>query len=142
MFHPWRRLLLKLFGARIEGTSDVRGSAKVWLPANLVLMEGSIIAQKVNCYNMAPIYIGKNTVISQGAHLCAGSHDINDKNFQLIALPISIGNNCWVAAEAFVGPGVTINDNAILGARAVTFKNLAASSIYVGNPATKIRHRQ
>lgn len=139
--HRWRCFLLRLFGARIEGKCDVRGSARVWYPPNLTMKPGSIIAGRVNCYNMAPIVIGKGSVVSQGAHLCAGSHDIKDPDFQLIVKPIVIGDDCWVAAEAFVGPGVTIGAGAVLGARAVAFRDLDECGVYVGNPAVKIKQR-
>jgi putative colanic acid biosynthesis acetyltransferase WcaF len=70
-----------------------------------------------------------------------GSHDIEDPYFQLIAKPIVIGAQAWVAAEAFVGPGVTIGEGAVLGARAVTFTNLDAWTVYVGNPARRLKVR-
>lgn len=139
--HPWRRFLLRSFGARIEGKSDVRGSARVWYPPHLHMAPNTILAAGVNCYNMAPISIGAGSVVSQGAHLCAGSHDIQSPNFQLIAKSITIGENCWVAAEAFIGPGVVIGTDAVLGARAVAFKDLDPGGVYVGNPAQKIRQR-
>jgi len=91
---------------------------------------------------MAPISLGSYALVSQGAYLCAGTHDVDDPNFQLVTKPILIGNNAWVAAEAFVGPGVTIGNGAVLGARAVTFKNLDDGVIYVGNPARSVRKRE
>ncbi|MET3516156.1 acetyltransferase-like isoleucine patch superfamily enzyme [Pseudacidovorax sp. 1753] len=87
------------------------------------------------------IFIGDFAVVSQGAHLCAGSHDIEDENFQLITRPINIGPRAWVAAEAFVGPGVTVGASAVLGARGVAFKDLDGYGVYVGNPAKKIKSR-
>ncbi|MFT3997298.1 MAG: colanic acid biosynthesis acetyltransferase WcaF [Asticcacaulis sp.] len=140
--HPWRRFLLRSFGAKIQGKSDVRGSARVWYPGYLVMGDNSIIADRVICYNMALITIGDYTVISQGAHLCAGSHDIVDPHFQLIARPIHIGKECWVAAEAFVGPGVTMGEGAVLGARGVAFRDMDANGVYAGNPAKKIKDRR
>jgi putative colanic acid biosynthesis acetyltransferase WcaF len=94
----------------------VRGSARVWYPPYLVMVERTILADGVNCYNMAPIHIKSGAVVSQRAHLCAGAHNIDDKNFQLQAKAIVVGSNCWIAAEAFVGPGVNIGDGAVLGA--------------------------
>ena len=91
---------------------------------------------------MAPIRIGANAVISQRAHLCAGTHDIDDAHFQLKAMPIDIGAAAWVATEAFVGPGVVVGEGAVLGARGVTVKDLEAWSVYAGNPARFIRLRQ
>ena len=48
----------------------------------------------------------------------------------------------WVAADAFIGPGVTIGQAAVVGARAVVVKDVPAFAIMVGNPARQvgIRH--
>jgi putative colanic acid biosynthesis acetyltransferase WcaF len=90
---------------------------------------------------MAKITIGPYSIVSQGVHLCAGTHDINDPSFQLRTKPIEIGARAWIGAEAFVGPGVIVGEGAVLGARAVAFTNLSPWSVYVGNPAQKIRER-
>ena len=139
--YRWRRFLLQLFGAKLALRTDVRGSARVWYPPHLTMDDRSILAEGVNCYNMAPVYIKSGAIVSQRAHLCAGTHDIDDDNFQLQAKPIVIGSNCWIAAEAFVGPGVTIGDGAVLGARAVAFRDLQPWTVYVGNPAMPKRTR-
>ena len=67
--------------------------------------------------------------------------DIDNAHFQLRALPIAIGSRVWIAAEAFIGPGVTVNEGAVLGARGCAFRDLAAWTVYVGNPAREIRVR-
>src|SRR5579872_2754208 len=134
--HRWRILLLRIFGARVAWSAHVYPSVRVWYPPHLCMDRFSCLGPRVNCYAMAPIRIGAYTVVSQGAHLCAGTHDIHDPAFQITARPISIGDDVWLAAECFVGPGVTIGDGAILAARAVAFHDLAPGSIYLGNPAT------
>jgi putative colanic acid biosynthesis acetyltransferase WcaF len=73
--------------------------------------------------------------------LCAGSNDISDPDFQLVAAPISIGSNVWIATEAFLGPGTTIGDSAVVGARACLFGAAEPSGVYVGNPAKKLKER-
>ncbi len=140
-FGKWRRFLLKLFGARMGVGCDVRGSARVWYPPHLEMADRSLLAERVNCYNMAPISLGERALVSQGAHLCAGSHDIRTRNFQLIAKPIHIGADVWIAAEAFVGPGVAIGEGSVLGARAVAFKSLEPWGVYAGNPAQFTKRR-
>jgi putative colanic acid biosynthesis acetyltransferase WcaF len=138
----WRRFLLVLFGANLSKRCDVRGSARVWLPKNLEMADGSIIAQKVNCYNQALVRLGRQAVVSEGAHICAGSHDIDDPNFQLVTAPIFVGDFAWVAAGAFVGPGSILGEGSVLGARGVCFHNLAPWTVYVGNPCAPIRTRK
>jgi putative colanic acid biosynthesis acetyltransferase WcaF len=139
---PWRVLLLNLFGARVARAAAIASGVRVWLPAHLELGPGSTLGPGVNCYNLAPIVIGSRTVISQGAHLCSGGHDIADPGFQLVARPITIGNDVWIAASAFVGPGVAISDGCVLGAHACAFEDLNAWTVYRGNPATAFKARR
>jgi putative colanic acid biosynthesis acetyltransferase WcaF len=139
--HAWRRMVLRCFGARISSTAKVYSSVQIWYPANLDMAEYSCLGPKVNCYSMAPIKLEAYALVSQGAYLCAGTHDVDDSHFQLIAKPIVIEARAWVAAEAFVGPGVTIGRGAVLGARGVAFKDLDPQTIYVGNPAQALRKR-
>ena len=141
MFSPWRIWLLRCFGARVAPGAKIAASTKIWLPRNLVLGRDCSLGPGVNCYTMATIAIGSRTVISQRAHLCAGSHDVTDRNFQLIAKPISIGDDVWIAAEAFVAPGVRVSDGVVLAARGCAFATLEPWTIYRGNPAEPIRSR-
>lgn len=138
----WRSALLRLFGARVAPTARVYGRTRIWYPPNLVMDEHALIGPDVICYNQAQIALGARAVVSQGAHLCSGSHDIEDPNFQLVAMPIRIGAQAWIAAEAFVGPGVMVGEGVVLGARSVAFHDLEPWSVYVGNPAKKIKERR
>ncbi len=140
-FHAWRGFVLRLFGARVAGTARVYGSARIWFPPNLTIEEHACLGPRVSCYNQAMVVIGARATVSQGAYLCAGSHDISDPNFQLVVKPIQIGSFAWVAADAFVGPGVTMGEGAVLGARAVAFRDLDPWTVYVGNPACEIKKR-
>lgn len=137
----WRRWLLRLFGAQLTATSFVYGSARIWSPANLRMGAGSSIGPRVNVYAMATITIGDGAIVSQDAHLCAGTHDYEDPAFQLVARPVVIGARVWIAAEAFVGPGVTIGEGAVLGARAVATRDIARWTVAAGNPAQAIKPR-
>lgn len=140
--HAWRRLVLRLFGARIGKGARVHASVRIWLPANLELGEQALIGPGAIIYNQGRITIGARTVISQRAHLCASTHDISDPHFQLVLRPITIGTGCWIAAEAFVGPGVTVGDGAVIGARAALFENAVENGVYSGNPARLIKQRE
>ena len=137
----WRRFILRLFGAQIGRGARIYGSTRIWLPANLDLGRGAMLGRGVNCYNQAPITIGTDTVVSWNATLCSSTHDFSDPKFPLILRPIRIGSGAWIAAESFVGPGIAIEDGAVLGARSVAMQNLAGWALYSGNPAQKIRDR-
>lgn len=139
--HGWRRALVRCFGGRIDPTAKIYPGVKIWHPGNLEMGAYATLGRGVNCYAMALIRLEPYALVSQGAHLCAGSHDIDDPNFQLFAKPITIGRNAWVAAEAFVGPGVTLGAEAVLGARGVAMKDLEAGWVHVGSPCRAVRRR-
>ena len=86
--------------------------------------------------------LGADAVVSQGAHLCAATHDYQDPAFPLVVGDIEVGAGAWVAADAFVGPGVAIGDRAVVGARAVVVKDVEASRVVVGNPARPVGVRE
>ncbi len=142
-FHAWRRLLLRAFGARLGEHVNVHANVKVWAPWMLTIGNRVGIANGVTLYSMAPIYIGDNCVVSQGAHLCCGSHDIDSANFQLVARPIRLEKHVWICADAFVGPGVSIAEGCVLGARGVAVKSITEPwSVWAGNPAIMKRTRK
>ncbi len=140
--HPWRRALLRLFGAKIAPTAVVYGSAKIWYPPNLELGPFAKVAPNVTVYSVEKITLQDYAIVSQGANLCSAGHDVEDVHFQTTARPITIGKRAWVAAEAFVGPGVTVGEGAVLGARGCAFRDLEPWTIYGGNPARKLRPRR
>lgn len=137
----WRRFLLRVFGAAVAPTAIVYGSARIWLPSNLQLGRNAIIGPRAIVYNMSKITLEDYAMVSQGTHLCTGTHDIEDEHFQLKSRPIIIGSRAWVAADAFVGPGVCIGEGAVLGARGCAFRDLDSWTVYTGNPAQAVRKR-
>ena len=52
-----------------------------------------------------------------------------------------IGENAWIAAEAYIGPGVTVGVGAVVGARAVAVHDVPAGAVVVGNPARVVSER-
>lgn len=140
--HGWRRLVLRAFGAKVGRGARVHASVSIWLPANLELGENALIGPGVRLYNQGRIAIGGRSVISQRAHICASTHDLRDPQFQLVLRPVTIGQQCWIAAEAFVGPGVTMHDRAVLGARGALFDDAVEGGVYSGNPAVFVKDRQ
>jgi len=139
--HRWRALLLRICGAKLGRGVRVYGSARIWDPRHLQVGDFSTLGPRVNCYNQGSITIAERVTVSQGAHLCASSHDTSDPHFQLILRPIHIEAWAWIAAEAFVGPGVRVGEGAVLGARGVAMRDLEPWSIYTGNPAEYLRAR-
>jgi len=142
MLHRWRILLLRLYGARIAESAAIYGSARIWYPPHLEVGRFARVSPNVTVYNVAKITLRDYAIVSQGANLCTAGHDVEDVNFQTVARPITIGRRAWVAAEAFVGPGVTVGEGAVLGARGCAFRDLDPWMIYGGNPARALKSRR
>ncbi len=138
----WKRFLLRLFGAKIASTAGIHNSARIYYPPNLIMGKNACIASKVNCYNVAPVIIHDNVTVSQYTYLCTASHDISSKDHTLITAPIIIEDEAWVAADAYIGMGVTIGKGAVVGARAAVFKDVAPWTVVGGNPAKFIKLRK
>jgi putative colanic acid biosynthesis acetyltransferase WcaF len=140
-FHAWRACVLRIFGADIDSGCHVYSDVRIWAPWNLSMGKQSCLGPRVNCYNMDKIIIGNQVVVSQGTHLCTGSHDYESQNFQLITKPIIILDEAWICTECFIGPGVTIGEGAVIGARSVVNKNQPSWMVSAGNPSKPIKSR-
>src|SRR5476651_2440456 len=137
--HGWRSFLLRCFGAKVEKGVHVYPGVKIWAPWNLELGEQCGIASGVILYSQGKITIGRRSVISQGVNLCAGTHDYTKPGFPLITMPIHIGDEVWIAAEAFVHPGVTIADGCVIGARSVVVNDMPEWMICTGHPCKPVK---
>jgi len=142
IFNTWRLLILRIFGAKIHHNAGVYASVKIWAPWNLEMHKNAWLGPKVICYNPDKIILEEGVTVSQYTHLCAASHDINGVDFTLVTAPISIKKNAWIAADAFIGMGVTIGEGAVVGARAAVFKNVEPWIVVGGNPAKFIKKRE
>jgi putative colanic acid biosynthesis acetyltransferase WcaF len=138
--HAWRRLLLRMFGARVGARVVIYPSVQIWAPWQLSLDKGSTIGPGVELYNVASIHIGEGAIVSQYAYLCTASHDYKIE-FQLIAAPIAIKRQAWLAAACFVGPGVSIGEGAVVAARATVTRSVPSWTVVGGNPAGIIGRR-
>ena len=140
--YAWRRFLLRLFGAKVGKSVFVRPTARFTYPWKVALGDFCWIGDNVQVYSLAAIQIGSNSVVSQRTYLCTGTHDISDLLFPLIAKPIVVEEQVWIATDCFVAPGVTIGMATVVLARSVVLKSLPSASIAAGSPATVKRRRE
>jgi putative colanic acid biosynthesis acetyltransferase WcaF len=137
----WRSFLLRRFGAKVGRRSKIRRSVRVYYPWNLVIGELCIIGDDVRLYDLGQMTIGDRVMISQEAYLCAGTHDHTDPALPLLTPPITIGADAWICARAFIGPGVSVGQGAIVAACGVAVKDVEPWTIVGGNPAKFIGKR-
>lgn len=134
--------MLRMFGARIGRGVRCYPTVRIWAPWNLEMGDFSCMGPDVDCYCVAPIRIGSHAIVSQYSYLCSASHDIGRPDFPLVTAPIVIGEGAWVAADAFVGMGVTVGEGAVVGARSSVFKNVAPWTVVAGTPARFLKKRE
>ena len=114
---------------------------------------GNNVSVNMNCtfVDCNKITIGDNVLIASNVQLYTATHPVelaeryvaNLETEQLIrctyALPIKIGNGCWLGGGVIVLPGVTIGDGSVIGAGSVVTKDIPENSLAVGNPCRVIR---
>ena len=131
----WRRGLLRpFFGARIGRHVHIYPTARISVPWSLSIADESAIGDRAIVYALGPISVGKRATISQGVHLCAGTHDYRDPTMPLLKPPIAIGDDSWICADAFLGPGIEKSaPRAIVAARAVVIRDVEAGAVVGGD---------
>jgi putative colanic acid biosynthesis acetyltransferase WcaF len=140
-WHGWRRLVLRMFGARVGRGAKIMPTVRIWAPWNLEMGDHSVLGAWVDCYNAAPITLGSHATVSQYTFLCTATHDHESPTMRLVTRPICVGDQAWVCADVFVAPGVTIGQGAVVGARSAVFHDLPQWTICHGTPARPGRPR-
>lgn len=137
----WRRFVLRCFGATIGREVHIYSSAVIYFPWNLKIGDWSAIGENALIYNLGMVTIGERVTISHRAHLCAGTHDYTRPDLPLLKPSIIVGDQVWICAEGFIAPAVTVEEGAVVGARAVVVKNVPSWTVVAGNPARHVKDR-
>ncbi|MBC3788553.1 DapH/DapD/GlmU-related protein [Spirosoma utsteinense] len=139
--NAWRVAWLRLFGAKIYGKPFVHQRARIQIPWNLTLHDRACLGDRANAYSLGLIEIHAHATIAQEAYICTGTHAFDRPEMNLLTAPISIGAYVFVGARAFIMPGVTIGDYAVIGSCSIVTKDVAPFKVAVGNPARVISTR-
>jgi putative colanic acid biosynthesis acetyltransferase WcaF len=137
----WRRLVMRLFGARVGQQVHIYPSTHLYMPWNVEIGDWSALGDDVFIYSLGKVTIGQRVTVSYRAHICAGTHDFTDPALRLLKPPVTLADDVWIGTDAFIGPGVNLGRGAIVGARAVVVKNVDPMQIVVGNPAHSVGRR-
>jgi acetyltransferase-like isoleucine patch superfamily enzyme len=94
-----------------------------------------------NCYIQGKngIEIGEGTIFAPGVRIISANHSPGNLDTHEKDPPVRIGRNCWIAVNAVILPGVTIEDNVVVGAGSVVTKSFSEGSVIAGVPARLIR---
>jgi len=140
---PWpsslRVALLRSFGARIGEGVVIRSRVNVTFPWRLTLGDHVWLGEETLIISLAAVTIESNCCISQRAFLCTGSHDFSSPGFNLITRPVTIRAGSWVAAAAFIAPGIEVGQGSMVAAGSVVLNDVPPQVIVRGNPATVVK---
>lgn len=137
------------FAKRAKLMEEMLGSGKgCWIEPPFYFCYGTHIHIGEGCYlNMncnfiddGMISIGKKVMFGPSVTIATVGHPINPELREyMYAVPVTIGDNCWIGAGAVICPGVTIGENTVIGAGSVVTSDIPANSVAVGNPCKVLR---
>jgi maltose O-acetyltransferase len=132
-----RKLLLERFAAVGEG-AVIRPPFHCDYGFNISL--GADVFLNFNCVilDVVKVMIGERTQIGPGVQILAADHprDPVERGSGLeFGRPVQIGRNVWIGAGAIILPGVSIGDDALIGAGSVVTRDVPAAATAFGNPA-------
>jgi putative colanic acid biosynthesis acetyltransferase WcaF len=140
---PWpsalRVLFLRAFGAKIGSGVVIRANVNITFPWRLSMGDHVWLGEEVTMLTLAPVAIESNVCVSQRAYLCTGSHDFRSNAFDLQTKSITVRSGSWVAAAAFIGPGVEIGSGSVVSAGSVLMESIPPRSFVRGNPAAILK---
>lgn len=107
---------------------------------NITLGNGTYINFNCNFIDDGKINIGEKVMFGAGVTIATVGHPINpNMRSYMYTVPVTIGNNCWIGANATICPGVTIGENTVIGAGSVVVSDIPDNCIAVGNPCKVLR---
>jgi len=108
---------------------------------NIHLDDGVFLNFGCVVLDVVAVRIGAGTQIGPGVQILTADHPrdpaLRAKRLEY-GRPVTIGRNVWIGAGALILPGVTISDDAIVGAGSVVTRDVAAGVTVVGSPARVI----
>jgi acetyltransferase-like isoleucine patch superfamily enzyme len=132
-------------GSFVERECTIWCAAEVDSEPSLILGTNVFVGRNTYFGAWKPIRIGEDTLIGAYCYIISGNHrfaapDLPIRSQGYDGAPITIGRNVWLGAHVIVLAGVTIGDNAVIGAGSVVTSSIPNAEIWAGAPARRIRN--
>ena len=142
---PWpysiKRFLLRRFGGDVGKGVVLRSRIYIHSPWMLDIGNHCWIGDGCQLLSVAKITFEDHVALAHQVYIAAGGHDIRSATMVPKNEPITVKSGTWIASCAFIGPGVTVHENTVVGAAAVVMKDVGPNEVIAGNPGRVIRER-
>lgn len=131
-------------GAEIRPGSYIVACSKIAIGRRVVIRPGTML-------HASPVYPGvainicDDVMLGSGVHIYVDKHRFDDVWRPIIDQgdhppePVTLERGCWIGANAIILPGVTVGENAVIGAGSVVTRNVPPRTLVAGNPALVVR---
>lgn len=134
----YNKLLKELFVGGMGENCYILGPLYMNIASNLHIGNNVAINPYFRCMSAGNIYIEDNVQIAMNVSLITNNHDFYDR-YVLTVKDIRIRQNAWIGAGVTILPGITIGENAIVGAGSVVTHDVEPNTVVAGNPARVIK---
>lgn len=141
-FHSIRKLAYRLAGVKIGKNSFIHMGARLYLPINITIGDGTIIGDHCFLDGRAKLTVGDNVDIASQVLIYNSEHDIHSEGFDPIEEPVEIGDYAFIGPRAIILPGVKIGKGAVVAAGAVVTEDVKPYEIVGGVPGKVIGERK
>lgn len=139
-------LFQRVLGVNRSCPWPVHYTSRVMHPQKIQLGRHVAISFAISggCYIQANngIIFGDDVIFASGSKIISANHDPSDLNSFVPCSPITLGEGCWIGANAVILPGVSLGCHVIVGAGAVVTKSFPDNVVIAGNPAKIVRYMQ
>lgn len=139
--HNFRLLILRLAGAKIGHATSVFRGTTVLSADRLEIGNSVSVGFRCMLDARGGLTIGDRTVLASDTQVITAAHEVNSPTFAAYMAPVRIGSYVWLASRVTVLPGVSIGDEAVIGACSLVRTDIGEKEIAAGVPARFINHR-
>lgn len=134
-----QELINELFNHNLGEETRINPPIFINLAENVKIGRNVVIMNGFQCMSAGGLVIEDDVRISLNCTIATNNHDFYDRDV-LTCKPVHIKKNAWLGVNVTILLGVTIGENAIIGAGAVVIKDVPDNAIAVGNPAKVVKY--
>ena len=136
-----RALFCELIGHKVDDSFVLMPPFYTTSGVDIRVGRNVFINQNCTFYDLGGLDIADDVMIGPNVSIITSAHPIepSQRRASVIAKPVAIERNVWIAAGATIIGGVTIGENAVVAAGSVVTKDVAPNTLVGGNPARVLR---